>query len=228
MKRNLMPLLGVAFVAAVVATGIFYGLLIPRLRSTASADESRYVVAATHALDRGTVLKPEDLHLIPLEGKGAPAKPVRGIEEAVGLTLLEPASANQPLAEPMLASRGSQGGAALAIPPGRRAVCIHPADSAGIVAMMRSGSRVDIQVLDTRASQQLRRLLENVEVLSVLGAENNAPRPVVTLLVDPDDADRLSLADATLQLRLVLRNPADPAVSGERTLASTALVPAAK
>ena len=35
MKRNMVPLLGIAFVAAIVATGVVYGLFGGRLRAKA-------------------------------------------------------------------------------------------------------------------------------------------------------------------------------------------------
>ncbi len=217
MKRNLMPLLGVAFVAAIVATGIFYGLLIPRLRGTAPAASPRTEVVSARALDRGATLRAEDLRVVERSDPESPARAVAGLEQAVGLTLLEPVSANQPITETLLAQRGAGGGASLAIPAGKRAVSIHPLESSGVVAMMRSGSRIDIQVLQPGApGLVLRRLLDDVEVLSVTGQEN--PRPVVTLLVAPADADRLSLADASMQLRLVLRNPNDRSLEGQRTL----------
>ena len=154
MKRNLIPLLGVAFVAAVVATGIFYALLLPRLRATADAQQPTTVAAAA----------------------------------------------------PKPAERADRG-PSLAIPAGRRAVSVHPVESSGVIAMLRAGSRIDIQVIDTRGSGQLKRMMEDVEVLNVQGADQQ--RPVVTLLVQPQDADRLSLADASMQLRIVARNPND-------------------
>lgn len=224
MKRNLMPLLGVAFVAAVVATGIFYGLLIPRLRGSASADNPRTAVMAVRALDRGAVLRQEDVKVVDFGQKALPPNAIPVPEQAVGLTLLEPVSPNQPITTMHVARRGSAGGPSLAIPSGRRAVSIHPIDSSGVVAMIRSGSRVDIQVLDTRGTQQLRRMLEDVEVLSVTGNEPGNGRPVITLLVSPNDADRLSLADATLQLRLILRNPNDRSVEGAKSVAPAALL----
>ena len=225
MKRNLMPLLGVAFVAAIVATGIFYGLLIPRLRGAASADTPHTVVLATKALDRGAVLRAEDVRVVEWEGSALPPRAVAGIEHAVGLTLLEPVSANQPITEGLMARRGAAGGASLAIPSGKRAVSIHPVESSGVVAMLRSGSRIDIQVLQPSGQGLvLRRLLEDVEVLSVAGLEN--PKPVVTLLVAPADADRLSLADASMQLRLLLRNPNDRAAEGQKSLSPANLAAA--
>lgn len=227
MKRNLMPLLGVAFVAAVVATGIFYGLLIPRLRGSASADNPKTAVLALRPLDRGTVLRAEDVRTVEFDAKSLPANAIPIPEQVVGLTLLEPVAQNQPITQAHLTRRGAAGGPALAIPSGRRAVSIHPVDSSGVVAMMRSGSRVDIQILDTRGTQTLRRMLEDVEVLSVTGVEQNGNRPVVTLLVQPADADRLSLADATLQVRLILRNPNDRSVDGARSVVPGTLMSAA-
>jgi len=211
MKKNLMPLLGVAFVAAIIATGIFYGLLITRLHPAESAASNRVTVAA-RALDRGAVLKPDDLKTLDWTGK-LPLGVLASPDNVYGQTLLEPLAMNEPLTQTHLAPRGVAGGASLAIPQGMRAVCIHPAESGGVVAMLRSGSRIDIQVLDPRGgpngSMQLRRMFENVEVLSTGGGDNAGSNSTVTLLVRPDDADRLSLADAAMRIRILLRNPAD-------------------
>lgn len=225
MKRNLAPLLGVAFVAALVATGFFYGLLIPRLRGGGESVEQSMVVVLAKDLDRGTRLEAQHLERIPMDRKLAPPDAVRRVEEAVGLTLLESASLRQVLTSPMLTKHGMAGGAARAIPAGMRAVSVHPRDSAGVVGMLQSGSRVDIQVLSPAAGGlQLQRVLENVEVLNAGGPEQmRSSRPVVTLLVTPRDADRLSLADASLNIRLVLRNPDDQQTEGPVTLTSASL-----
>jgi Flp pilus assembly protein CpaB len=84
---------------------------------------------------------------------------------------------------------------------------------------------VDIQVLQPApGGLRLQRVLENVEVLNTGGGEHaRSGRPVVTLLVTPRDADRLSLADASLSLRLILRNPEDKAVEGPVTLTTASL-----
>jgi hypothetical protein len=162
-----MPLLGVAFVAAVVATGIFYGLLIPRLRSTAETPQTPAVQAAGNvsAEDRST---PE------------------------GMTR--------------------------AIPTNMRALSLHPADSGGIVSLLKSGSRVDIQAISRgEANRRVARLLENVEVLSTGGGEASNSRPVVTVLVAVADADRVSLADASEDIRLLLRNPDTETARGQES-----------
>lgn len=221
-----MPLLGVALVAATVASGIFYGLLLPKLRSGVSANAPSSVVVAARGLDRGMVLKAEDLRLAAGEAKSPPQGAMTSVDQAVGRTLLEAVQAGQAVTSKLLTDRGVAGGASLAIPAGYRAVTIHPSDSTGVVALMRSGSRVDVQVLGVRAGEGmiLHRMLENVEVLHVHGANPDAQaRPVVTLLVSPREADRLSLADASMRVRLVLRNPGDSTADGASTMAPAAL-----
>jgi pilus assembly protein CpaB len=225
MKKNLMPLLGVAFVAAVIATGIFYGLLIGRLRTGQSSGGTGRALVASRALDRGTVLKAEDLKMADWPKGTSPQGALTDSEQAAGLVLLDPLDAGQPLLARSISPRGAAGGASLAIPTGMRAVSIHPADSGGVVMMLRSGSRIDIQVLDAHGpgGVALRKLMQNVEVLSIGGAEGGGGRPVVTLLVSPDDADRLTLADAAMQIRLVLRNPSDKDTQKREPLTPDAL-----
>lgn len=220
-----MPLLGVACVAAIIATGIFYGLLLPRLRHGVSANAASSMVVAARGLDRGAVLKADDLRTAPA-ARNAPEGAIVGVEQAVGRTLLAPVQAGQILTAGLMADRGVAGGASLAIPTGYRAVTIHPIDSTGVVAMARSGSRVDIQVLTAPrpTGMMLHRMLENVEVLQVHGGNPDAQsRPVVTLLVRPREADRLSLADAAMRVRLVLRNPGDTAADGPSSMTPEAL-----
>ena len=62
MKKNLVPLLGIAFVVAIISTGIFYGLFVGRLKSATIAPGQTIVVAAA-SLDRGAVVKPGDVKL---------------------------------------------------------------------------------------------------------------------------------------------------------------------
>ncbi len=225
MKRNLAPLLGVALVAALVATGFFYGLLIPRLRGGGESLNGNRVVVLTKEVDRGTRLTAQHLELAPMSDQKAPGEALRSIEEAVGLTLLERVSARQVLTTGMVTRHGLAGGVARVIPAGMRAVSVHPQDSMGVVAMLQSGSRVDVQVLSpSQGGARLIRAMENVEVLSAGPAEGaRTSRPVVTLLVTPRDADRLSLADASLNIRLVLRNPEDSATGGPVTVTAASL-----
>jgi pilus assembly protein CpaB len=211
-RRNLVPLICIAFVAASVATGIFYGLLGSRLRE-ASADTLRQpIVVAARNLERGTVMTAQDVKLSTWGG----AEPVKGgyaaVAQVAGKTVDIPMQQNEPITEIRLVSR--DGSAGIGIASGMRAISVHASDSSGILALLRAGHKVDVQVVsgDRGDDAKVRTLLENVEVLSVQLPDQNGGRPAsptVTLLITPAAADRLAVADSAARVRLLLRNPLD-------------------
>ena len=206
MKRNLVPLLVIAFVVAIISTGIFYGLFVARLRSAAASPGKSIVVAARN-LDRGTVLQAADVKLIGWGYADAPQGAFTAADAVAGLTVVAPLQENEPILSSRVASRSSGAGAGLGIAPGMRAVSIHATDSSGIVAMLRPGYKVDVQLV---SQAELRTILQNVEVLSVNATgDGRGTGPVITLLVDPEGADMAGLGDSTAHLRLALRNPLD-------------------
>jgi pilus assembly protein CpaB len=229
MKKNLVPLLGIAFVVAIVSTGIFYGLFVGRLK-TASAPGPSIVVAARN-LDRGASLQAADLKLTPWGGAAIPEGALTAVGQVDGLTLVSSVQENEPVLQSRLASRTSGAGAGLGIAPGMRAVSIHATDSSGIVSLLRPGHKVDVQLVLTQSSSlpELRTILQNIEVLSVAPSESRSNNPVVTLLVNPEGADMAGLGDSAAHLRLLLRNPLDDAKSDLRrvTLPSMMQAPAA-
>src|SRR5260221_7676363 len=201
MKKNLVPLLGIAFVVAIVATGIFYGLFVGRLK-TASAPGPSIVVAARN-LDRGASLQAADVKLTPWGGAAIPEGALTAVSLVDGLTLIASMQENEPVLQSRLASRASGAGAGLGIAPGMRAVSIHATDSSGIVSLLRPGHRVDVQLVLTQSSSlpELRTILQNIEVLSVAPSEGRANNPVVTLLVNPEGADMAGQGGSRADLR---------------------------
>lgn len=213
MQKKLLPLLGIAFVVAIVATGILYGLIAGKLGSSSGSRANRSIVVAAQDLQPGRVLKAEDVKLAPWGGE-TPRGAFTGVEQVSGMTVLEMVRATEPVTQPRLAAKDSAG-AALAVPSGMRAVSIRATDSAGVVALLRPGHRVDVQVVRTRQGNdvELRTVLQNVAVLNLAPVEANAGRSgqgsVVTLLVKPAEAEALGLADSGARVRLALRNPVD-------------------
>lgn len=199
MKNKLVPLLGIAFAVALVATGVFYGLIVGKLR--VSAPPRYTVVVASRPLAPGTILQSSDLKLAAVEGPEAPKGAFAAPEQAIGFTVQDAIAENAPVVESHLASQRS-------IREGMRAISVHVADSSGIVTMLHPGYRVDVQVVSSsKGETSLRTVLQNIEVLSTSAPDNG--RPVVNLLVAPDDGDVLGLADSSARMRLVLRNPSD-------------------
>jgi Flp pilus assembly protein CpaB len=167
---------------------------------------------AARDLERGAAVKPDDVKLAAWGGE-APQGALTSVDQVSGLSVVEAVRKNEVLTGARLANAATGAGAGLGIPSGMRAVSTHVVDSAGVVAMLKPGHRVDVQLVTLSNSQQtamLRTLLQNIEVLRVdLGADGRG-QPVVTLLVKPDEADMLGLGDSAARIRLTLRNPLDP------------------
>ncbi len=225
MKRNMVPLLGIAFVVAIISTGVFYGLFAGKLRSSSDIPGHAIVVAARD-LDRGTVIQPNDLRVSEVEGvlTGGFSKP----EEAAGATLLIAMKANEPLLQERLAPRASDGSSpGGSVPSGMRAVTVHVVQSESLIGLLRAGSRVDLQAVSEKSGgAELRTVLENVQILAVNAADANGNRPsgaAVTVLIRAQDADMVALADAGSRIRVALRNPLDEGTTPRHALALAAL-----
>ena len=221
MKKNIVPLLAIAFVVAIVSTGLFYGLFASKLTSNSSNLPRQDVVVAARKLPRGSVLAASDLQVAEIRGSTAFGSSFTKREQVIGSTLLEPVELNQALTKGVL-STGNAGGAG-AIPPGMRAITIHVLESGGVLARLHPGSRVDVQAISDRNSAPgelhtaLRTIFQNVEVLSTSPqSEQVALRfsaPAVTVLIRAEDSDRLAVADTGARLRLTLRNGLDETVA---------------
>ncbi|HEU0124390.1 MAG TPA: Flp pilus assembly protein CpaB [Bryobacteraceae bacterium] len=213
MKRNLFPFLGIAFVVAIAATGVFYGLFVGKISAAApaAAVHAAGTVVAVRAVERGMVLTQADLRLEPAKGQ-RPEGALGSVEEAVGRTVMKSLAANEAVTAAGLATaRATAGG--LVIPNGMRAISVRVADSMGLVPFLRPGHRVDVQSIHTQASGEpaARTLLSNVEVLNVYA--DTGPQPamvtVLNLLVAAKDVERVALADSSAKVRIVLRNAED-------------------
>lgn len=224
MKKNMVPLLGIAFVVAIISTGVFYGLFAGKLRSSSDLPGHGIVVAARD-LDRGTVLQPSDLRVSEVQGMlaGGFSRP----DQAAGATLLTAVKANEPVLEervsmPVAGSAGQAG----PVPSGMRAVTVHVSQSESLLNLLHSGSRVDLQaVADRNGSPELRTVLENVPVLAVNAADANNGRngSMITVLVHASEADTVALADAASRIRIALRNPLDEETTPQKSLPLSAV-----
>lgn len=230
MKRNMVPLLGIAFVVAIISTGVFYGLFAGKLRSSNELPGHAIVVAARD-LDRGTVIQASDLRVSEVPGVlgGAFDKP----EEATGATLLTAIKVNEPLLEERVSPRATEGmGTGGLVPTGMRAVTVHVFQSESLLNILRTGSRVDLQaVSDKSGAAELRTVLENVQVLAVSSPDGNGNRPAgaaVTVLIRAQDIDPVALADAGTRIRVALRNPLDEATTPHHSLTLAALFAGSK
>jgi pilus assembly protein CpaB len=221
-KKNLVTLLGIALVVALVSTGVFYGLFVTKLKS----DTGKTLVVAAKAIEAGTVLATADLKTIAWPAQELPQGAFERPDQVIGKTVFTSLSPAEPVLAARLAAEDG-GGQGAGIPAGMRAISVHVSDSSGVLHLLKSGHKVDAQIVIPRtntSAAQLKTAIEDVTVLAV----NTKPEPnsqgfslpVVTLLVNPDAADVLALADSGARVRLTLRNPLDRATrpSGALTL----------
>jgi Flp pilus assembly protein CpaB len=213
MKRNLVPLLGIAFVVAFVSTAIFYGLFVGRLKRGSSSPQLSIVVAARN-LKRGDALQRADVKVTPWGSAEIPTAAFSTVDQVNGMTLIGSVQENEPILQDRVAS-SKGGGAGLGIATGMRAISIHATDSSGVVSILRPGHKVDVQLVASQgALLELRTILQDIEVLAVNPqGDGRVAGPVVTLLVDPAGADMAGLGDSGARLRLILRNPLDDGAS---------------
>lgn len=210
MKRNLFPLLGIAFVVAIAATGIFYGLFVGKINGAAPAPgpNAPKLVVAAKAVTRGQILKAEDVRLEPLRAE-RPEGAFSKLEDVVGRTATEAVGANEAVTAGAL--MGGKSGA-MEIPKGMRAISVRASDSVGLLPFVKAGQRVDVQAIETHSGESsARTLLTNVEVLNVHvdPVPQQSPATVLNLLVPARDVERVALADSAGKVRIVLRGAGD-------------------
>jgi pilus assembly protein CpaB len=212
-KNNLLKLLGIALVVAIVSTGIFYGLFVNRLSS--STGSGKTLVVAAKILKAGTEIQAGDVKTVPWPATDLPKGAFENVDQVVGKAVFDTIAEDEPVMSQRLATENSGSG----IPAGMRAISVHVTDSTGVLALVRNGQKVDVQVVVTHKEQnnavEVRTALEDLSVLSVhpqadLSSQGTS-LPVVTLLAKPADADVLAAADSGARVRITLRNPLDDA-----------------
>jgi pilus assembly protein CpaB len=226
-KSDFVRFLVIGLVVAMISTGVFYGLFVSKLSSNTASGKT--LVVAAHGLKAGTVIKSSDVKTIPWPATQIPKGAFENVDQVSGSTVFDLISEEEPVLATHLSSipsapSESSPAASSGVPAGMRAVSVHVLDSTGVLAVLRSGHHVDVQVVSRREGTvtEVRTALQNLEVFSLNPqAEQNSQgqnAPVVTLLAKPSEADVLAAADAGARIRLILRNPLDHETRGRSTL----------
>jgi pilus assembly protein CpaB len=184
------------------------------------------VVAAAADMVMGAALRREDLKVIAWPSDAVPAGSFSDPQLLVGRGLIQPLATNEALLPSKMAPIEAGAGLPPVIPEGMRALSVRVNDVIGVAGYVLPGTRVDV-VATVSPTQQPADMTSKVVLTNVLvlaagtrieqDAEENRPVAVsvVTLLVDPVEAERLTLASTEGKIQLALRNPLD------RTMPST-------
>jgi pilus assembly protein CpaB len=196
---------------------------------------TRPVVVAVANLDLGASLRPEDVRTIDWPAESVPAGAFEHVEDVVGRGLIQPIVQNEAILPNKLASKDAGAGLAPVIRPGYRALSVRVNDVIGVAGYVLPGTHVDVVVTisPTQGTGDVtsKIVLTNVEVLgsgTKIERDTEQGKPiavtVVTVLVNPAEAEKLTLASTEGKIQLALRNPLDPAAPATPGIRPAALL----
>src|SRR5262245_58323717 len=210
----------IVFALAVSAGGVFAFATYNYVQTAPArtvAISTRPVVVAANDLAIGSEIGRDDVRVIEWPENAVPANAIGNPDEVVGRGIVLPVVQNEPIMAGKLASKEAGAGLPPAIPQGLRAVSVRVNEVIGVAGYVLPGTRVDV-LATVSLSQQTADMtssviLTNVEVLAAgtkidSDTDKNKPTPVsvVTLLVGPVEAERLTLAATEGKIQLALRN----------------------
>ena len=215
--------------AIVVGSSLVWAFLVATFfyRVASSGHQARSapgkpLVVAAQPLAFGTVIGPEAVKIIEVPEALFPKGGFARKEDVLERSVVSPIELDEPLVEARVAPKGSGLGLAPMIPAGLRAISVKVNEVVGVSGFVLPGMRVDVLVTgrppgvnDTMTST----VLQNIPVLSAgqtLQADTKGQpisATVVTLLVSPDQAEALTLANSEGRIQMVLRNNTDQLVT---------------
>jgi pilus assembly protein CpaB len=220
MNQRVTTILLLALVISGGATFLVYRAI--RSRGDEGGPPHTQVVLAARTLEIGTLIKDSDIQMGAWNGVAPPGM-VAKKDGLIGRGVIAPVYAGEPVMETRLAAPGMGGGLAATIPPGMRAVAVKVNEIIGVAGFVQPGMRVDVLITGLSPgpqsggndNPQVKTILQNIEVLSAGSnyQKNAEGKPdvvtVVNLLVNPEQAEILTLSNNETKIQLILRNPLD-------------------
>src|SRR5713226_9402282 len=203
---------------AAILAGAVTMLVFKRIRSGMGNRQVTQIVAAANPLSPGIAISAKDVVMIDwpndVQLTGSYAK----ADDVLGHPLIHSLGAREPILQRDLGLEGSGIGLATKIPPGMRATAVKSNEIVGVAGFLYPGSHVDVLAtynLPGNVGNLTQTVLQDVEVLTA--GQTIEPDPqgkpqqvdVVTLLLTPEDSQKLQLASTQGAIQFVLRNGTD-------------------
>jgi len=226
-KRLVVGLLVALVFGLVAARYVYIQLRNARNAAGKVAVVTGRIVVAAKPLALGERMTTADLREIPWPDASRPTGSFGRVEDCLDRALITPVVENELMLEDKLAPKEAGGGLSVAIPQGTRAISVRVDDVVAVAGFVVPGTMVDVLVTGSTAGGDsvTRTILQDLRVLAV-GQKSEADREgkpqtytVVTLLVNPEEAEKVTMASTEGKIHLALRNTIDtkevspPAVS---------------
>ncbi len=217
MNRNRLLLIGfVALMLGAFASFVAYRSL--QAGTGANQAPGQDVVIASGDIPVGSRIEDKDLKVVRFPSADLPPNSFHVKSKILGRGAVLPISKGEFILPYKLAGENAGFGMPTLIPRGMRAVSVRVNDIVAVAGFVIPGTHVDVLLTGNPSGagdQQTTTVLENVAVIAVgQKLERNSAgepqtAPVITLLVSPDDAEKLTLASTEGHIQLALRNPLD-------------------
>ncbi len=238
MRWSIVGLIVLGLVAALCAS-LLVTFLRSGTPTAGGGDNRRevQVVVAAKALPAMTVVDGSQVATRTVRAEEAPPDYIRGSALVIGKALLRPMVAEQVFTGACFVSAGSGEQMATAIPDGMRAVSVSLPEQSGLESVLYPGAVVDVtgsfNTVPGRseggADAVATTLLQKIQVLGIehetifttegkdkagqpVAAVRKGERRLVTLMVDPAQANTLQLAVDHGTISLAMRNPLDQGI----------------
>jgi pilus assembly protein CpaB len=220
MNRNRL-LIGLALaVVLALFLSIFVYNEFRKAATSQPAVKMNQIVVAAQDIPLGTRLEPSKVKLIPYPAGDSVAGSFTRLEDVTNRAVMTNVSENELILENKLAPTEGGAGLQATIPEGMRAVSVSVNDVVAVAGFVVPGAKVDVLVTGSASgtggsSLVTRTILQNVKVIAA-GQKIEQDRegkpqtvPVITLLVSPEDATKLTLGATQGKIQLSLRNMID-------------------
>ncbi len=234
MKRPIVFLILAGMGAVLAAIVVFSAIRKRESEVQRAMAHTVEVLVAANDIPLGAKLEPDSVKLVRWARDSVPQGAFTDPQAVAGSFARSEFVANEPVvASKLFMGEKTSGVMPLLIPAGMRAMSMPVDEVADIAGFVEPHTRVDILVAVAGTGPNepsfSRIVLQNIEVLAVAQEiEHVKDTPevvkVVTLLVTPADAEKLTLASREGMLRLAMRNYSDSKIVATRGIALTQLL----
>ena len=222
MRRRLVIVLAFASLIGLLASYLVYRV-VATVQAGVRPDSTSEVVVAAVNMGMAETITSKHVKIVAWPKASVPAGAVTSMANAEGRVVRSSIIAGEPLIEGKLAPNlaGKGGLMPMLVAEGQRAVTIKVDDATRETGFILPNSRVDILVSMAKpgpAGDRIAKIvLQDVEVLAsgqIVELRDNKPvtMTTVTLALDPERVERLTLAQTEGRLFLVTRNMNDKAI----------------
>lgn len=217
MNRTRLLMIG----ALALAIGFFASVTVYKKLQVGTGGSSEPmidVIVAANDLQVGNKIDEHDIKIIKIPMSALPAGAPRRRSDVIGHGVIIPMTKGEFVLSTKLAGDNAGAGLPALITNGMRAVSVRVNEVVSVAGFVTPGTRVDVLLTGTPGGgteEETTTVLQNVLVLasghtlertSTGEAQNTA---VITVLVTPEDAEKVTLAASQGKIQLALRNPLD-------------------